>query len=50
LARGTSLIIGGPSNSGILVGREMWNYSKAPADVVARVKKIGDICADNGVE
>ncbi len=49
-AAGTSLIIGGPFNSGILVGREMWNYSKAPESVVDRVKKIGDICADNGVD
>lgn len=49
-AKGTTLIIGGPFNSGILVGREMWNYSKAPEDVVTRVRKIGDICADNGVD
>lgn len=49
-ARGTTLIIGGPFNSGILVGREMWNYAKAPEQVVSRVRKIGDICADHGVE
>lgn len=48
--RGTSLIIGGPFNSGILVGRENWNYSKAPEDVVTRVRKIGDVCADHGVD
>ena len=28
---GASIVIGGPFNSGILVGRETWNYSKAPA-------------------
>lgn len=50
VAAGTSLIVGGPFNSGILVGREMWNYAKAPADVVERVRKIGDVCADHGVE
>ena len=49
-AVGTSLIIGGPFNSGILVGREMWNYSKAPESVVSRVKKIGVIFADNDVD
>jgi len=37
-------------NSGVLVGREMWNYAKAPKDVVDRVKKIGNICEDNQVE
>lgn len=50
VARGATLIVGGPFNSGILVGRDMWNYSSAPAEVVTKVKKIGDICADNGVE
>ncbi|MGR3663013.1 MAG: aldo/keto reductase [Paracoccaceae bacterium] len=49
VARGATLIIGGPFNSGILVGREMWNYAKAPTDVVERVRKIGDICADHDV-
>lgn len=48
--RGVTLIVGGPFNSGILVGREMWNYAKAPDDVVARVRQIGDICADHKVE
>lgn len=47
---GTSLIIGGPFNSGSLVGREMWNYSKAPESVISHVKKIRDICADNSVD
>lgn len=49
-ARGTTLIVGGPFNSGILVGREMWNYSQAPENVVSRVKQIGDICADHKVQ
>lgn len=48
--RGTSLIIGGPFNSGILVGGESWNYSKAPENVVARVRQIAAICADHKVE
>ena len=27
---GASLVIGGPFNSGVLVGRETWNYARAP--------------------
>lgn len=44
-AAGTSIICGGPFNSGVLVGREMWNYAKAPASVVARVQKLQAIAA-----
>ena len=40
---GTSIICGGPFNSGVLVGREMWNYAKAPTEVVDKVRKIGAI-------
>ncbi|MEO8666877.1 MAG: aldo/keto reductase [Bauldia sp.] len=41
---GASVVIGGPFNSGILVGRETWNYAKAPAEVMTRVKAIAAIC------
>ena len=40
---GTSIICGGPFNSGILVGREMWNYAKAPEDVVNKARALGDV-------
>ncbi|MEP0315131.1 aldo/keto reductase [Hyphomonas sp.] len=40
---GTSIICGGPFNSGILVGREMWNYGKAPREVVDKVRAIGAV-------
>lgn len=40
---GTSIICGGPFNSGILVGRQMWNYDKAPADVVAKARALADV-------
>jgi D-threo-aldose 1-dehydrogenase len=43
-ARGTSIIVGGPLNSGILAGRDTWNYATAPAEVVTRVKKIQAVC------
>ena len=40
-AAGTTIICGGPFNSGVLVGREMWNYAAAPAAVVDRVRALG---------
>lgn len=46
---GTSIICGGPFNSGVLVGREMWNYAKAPDDVIERVQKLKTIANDNAV-
>ncbi len=48
-SRGTSLVIGGPLNSGILAGRDTWNYDAAPAEVIARVQAISDVCKSHGV-
>ncbi len=48
-AAGTSIICGGPFNSGVLVGREMWNYAEAPAEVVDKVRSIGAIADEHGV-
>ena len=48
-AAGTSIICGGPFNSGVLVGREMWNYAKAPAEVVDKVRRIGAIADEHDV-
>ncbi|HEY1934642.1 MAG TPA: aldo/keto reductase [Acetobacteraceae bacterium] len=42
--RGTSIVVGGPLNSGILAGRDTWNYAAAPPDIVARVKRIEAVC------
>ncbi len=39
---GTTIICGGPFNSGILVGRETWNYAKAPEDVVRKARALAD--------
>jgi D-threo-aldose 1-dehydrogenase len=41
---GASIVIGGPFNSGILVGRDTFNYSRAPEPVVTRVKAIARVC------
>ena len=43
---GTSIICGGPFNSGILVGREMWNYAKAPTDVVEKAKDLSKVAKE----
>ena len=44
-----NVVIGGPFNSGILVGGKTWNYAKAPVDVVERVAGFERICAAHGV-
>src|SRR4029077_12230856 len=36
--------VGGPLNSGILAGRDTWNYKAAPPGVVARVDAIKRVC------
>lgn len=47
--RGASVVVGGPFNSGILVGGATFNYAKAPEDVVTRVQAIEAVCKDFGV-
>ena len=42
----TSIICGGPFNSGILVGREMWNYAKAPKDVIKKARALGKVAKE----
>jgi D-threo-aldose 1-dehydrogenase len=44
VTRGTSIVVGGPLNSGILAGRDTWNYAAAPPAVVERVKRIEAVC------
>ena len=41
---GTSIVVGGPLNSGILAGRDTWNYKAAPHEIVARVNAIEAVC------
>ena len=43
---GTSIICGGPFNSGVLVGRKMWNYSNATNEILNKVKLLSKV-ADN---
>src|SRR6516162_1920659 len=34
LSSGISIVVGGPLNSGILAGRDTWNYKAAPPEIV----------------
>jgi D-threo-aldose 1-dehydrogenase len=49
IAAGTSVVIGGPLNSGILAGRNSWNYAPAPPDIAARAASIRAVCDSHGV-
>ncbi len=46
---GTSIILGGPFNSGLLAGGSTWNYAKAPADVLKRAADIDAICQQHQI-
>jgi len=46
---GTSIVVGGPLNSGILAGRDTWNYKTAPPEIVTRVNAIEAICDSHRV-
>jgi D-threo-aldose 1-dehydrogenase len=53
---GTSIVIGGPYNSGILAtgtyghNRLWYNYEPAPASIVERVRRIESTCLRHGVD
>ncbi len=46
---GASIVVGGPFNSGVLVGGETWNYGRAPAAVVERVAGLKRVADAHGV-
>ncbi|QDZ10766.1 aldo/keto reductase [Devosia ginsengisoli] len=49
IERGASVVIGGPFNSGILVGGDKFNYAKAPDEIVSKVRAIEAVCREFGV-
>src|SRR5260370_1693227 len=49
LKAGTSIVVGGPLNSGILAGRDTWNYRTAPPEILARANAIRAVCERHGV-
>lgn len=46
LAQAVSIIVGGPYNSGILVGGETWNYGAVPEQVRDRVNRLRAACQE----
>jgi len=46
---GISVVIGAPFNTGILAGRDTWNYRPAPPEIVGRMKVIKAICDSHRV-
>jgi D-threo-aldose 1-dehydrogenase len=49
LRSGISVVIGAPLNTGVLAGRDTWNYRPAPPEIIARVSAIRAICESHGV-
>ncbi|NRB17982.1 MAG: aldo/keto reductase [Rhodobacteraceae bacterium] len=45
-AQGVSIVVGGPFNSGILVGGDTWNYGTAPDRVRRKVAQLSAVCRD----
>ncbi|SMX38214.1 aldo/keto reductase [Octadecabacter ascidiaceicola] len=43
-AKSISVVVGGPFNSGILVGGDTWNYGAAPEHILQRVRDLSDVC------
>ena len=44
LQRETSVVIGGPFNSGVLVGGTSWDYAEAPKEIFEAVSKLEAVC------
>ncbi len=47
--RGVGIILGGPYNSGVLAGRDTYNYFEIPPDVRKHVAEIQSVCDQHGV-
>lgn len=46
---GTSIVVGGPFNSGVLVGGDTFDYGKVPESIRSKVAKLKDVGAEFGV-
>lgn len=49
-AKGISIIVGGPYNSGILAGGTTFNYEPAPPEILERVARLREITSENGID
>jgi D-threo-aldose 1-dehydrogenase len=48
-AKGVSVIVGGPFNSGILTGGDHYDYGRVPPDICDRVTRLKTVCAAHNV-
>ena len=48
-ATGTDIVIGGPFNSGVLVGGDTFDYTRIPGEVAARVQALSRVCDAHAV-
>jgi D-threo-aldose 1-dehydrogenase len=46
---GISIVVGAVHNTGILAGRDSWNYRPAPPEITARANAIRAVCARHSV-
>lgn len=46
---GVGIVVAGPFNSGLLAGNKKFNYTEAPADILARVDELQAACREEGV-
>ncbi|MGH7210127.1 MAG: aldo/keto reductase, partial [Acetobacteraceae bacterium] len=49
-ARGVSVVVGGPYNSGLLAGGGTYNYAPAAAEMIARRDRLAAVCRRHGVD
>ncbi|SES24788.1 D-threo-aldose 1-dehydrogenase [Gracilibacillus ureilyticus] len=47
--KGVDIIVGGPYNSGVLLGGDYFNYAKADADIKNKVKQLEEVAASHNV-
>lgn len=48
-ARDIGIILGGPYNSGVLVGGDTWNYASAPERILERVRALQSCAQDHNI-
>lgn len=48
-ARGTDIVVGGPFNSGVLVGGDSFDYGAIPPSVAEKVHAMSRVCTAHGV-
>jgi D-threo-aldose 1-dehydrogenase len=49
LRSGVSIVVGAVHNTGILAGRDSWNYRPAPPEIAARANAIRAVCDRHAV-